>query len=42
MTYETTENLLVFKKVSITRIFSESTLYSLEMNVLEEDPIDGD
>ena len=26
----------------MTRIFSEGTLYGLEMNVLEEDPIDGD
>ena len=31
-----------FRKVSVTRIFSESTLYSLEMNALEEDPIDED
>ena len=31
-----------FRKVSVTRIFSENTLYRLEMNALEEDPIDGD
>ena len=30
------------KKVSLARIFYESTLYSLEINALEEDPIDGD
>ena len=33
---------IYLKKVSITRIFSESTLYRFEMNALEEDPIDGD
>ena len=31
-----------FKKVSVNRIFSESTLYRFEMNALEEDPIVGD
>ena len=31
-----------FKKVSVTRILSESTVYIVEMNALEEDPIDGD
>ena len=31
-----------FKKVSVNRIFSESTLYRFEINALEEDPIDGD
>ena len=31
-----------FRKVSVTRIFSDNTLYRLEMNALEEDPTDGD
>ena len=31
-----------FKKVSVTTIFSENILYRLEMDVLEEDPVDGD
>ena len=31
-----------FRKVSVTRIFSENTLYRLEMNALEEDHNDGD
>ena len=26
----------------MTKIFSKNTLYRLEMNALEEDPIDGD
>ena len=30
------------RKLSATRIFSENTLYRLEMNALEEDPTDGD
>ena len=34
--------LVQFAVLSVTRIFSESTFYSLEMNVLEEDPSDGD
>ena len=34
------ENLFFFNKVSVTKIFSESNLYNLEMNVLEEDAID--
>ena len=38
----TSENLPFFLKVSVTRIFSENTLYKLEMDALKEDPIDGD
>ena len=30
------------KIVIVTRIFSASNLYSLEINVLKEDPINGD
>ena len=31
-----------FKKVIVTRIVCEGTLYRLEMNALEKDAIDGD
>ena len=33
---------MLFKKVSLTRIFSRRTLYRLEMNTLEGNLIDGD
>ena len=40
--YLTFREFTFFKKVSINKIFSESTLYRFEMNALEKDPIDGD
>ena len=42
VTHVASENLPFLKKVSVNRIFSESTLYRFEMNVLGEDPLDGD
>ena len=42
VTHVTSENVPFFKKVSVNRIFSESTLCRFEMNVLGEDPLDGD
>ena len=36
------QRMYFFKKVSVNRIFSKSTLHRFEMNALEEDPTDGD
>ena len=36
------QRMYLFKKVSVNRIFSKSTLHRFEMNAMEEDPTDGD